>query len=501
MQPNVIARLKAVLFRGESVAGAWRSLARRLRFHAAPLAIVLAVSLGCQALVLLREPKVVTYPDTYGYIVAARTLLAGDLTPNPFRTPGYPLFLAGIFGLTRGENLTYVVIAQAALLIVGALEVYALAFILSGRRWIGALVGALVGGNLYLANWSRLILTEALTVWLMVSVMLCFAFYLRRATRGALALLVLLVLLVIAAMFTRPQLIYLPMILLAVLGVRALRQRRAISSLRRLWPVTASMAGAYALVLVYMVAFWATYGAFTTTQVSNINLLGMAMKYHTVYHMPYDGAEPQYNQLRADLEASGSDYNAFGFIITHRQYSGSGGRFYGAFASEVLRAHPGYVARGAYDSFVQTIAWDQIPSYPARIKTVTSWMLNISQDISLAYACLPLLLIASIVAAWRNPSSLRANMLAALMLVVVVHVAIGSIADFVDYPRLRMPVDWAMLTVTVLAIIQLVGSARAPRKNNNLAERPASLIIEVEAEGQAPTQKRRTTTPASARRS
>jgi hypothetical protein len=436
------------------------ALMRRLRFHAAPLLLVLAVAVGGQALALAQSPMVVTYPDTDSYLIATRSLLAGNLAPDPVRTPGYPLLLAVIFWLARGENLTAVVLVQAALLVLSAVEIYALVFIITRRRWLGALVAALVGGNLYLANWSRLILSEATATWLLISVMLCFAVYLRRPSNGALALLTALV---VASVFTRPQMLYLPALLLALLAFRALRQtglkrwRRALLGLR---PAAAGMAAAYLLILLYMVAFFNTYGAFTITEGSYMNLLGMAMKYHAVYGMPYDGAGPQYAQMRADLEAT-QGYPVFDFIDAHPQYAAHAGVFYGAFGSAVLRAHPGYVARGTYDSFVQTMSWDQIPSVLAPMPSAPSWLLNLSQDISLAYACLPLLLVASLAALWRNPRSLRATMLATLMLLTLTHLATGSLADFESYARLRMPVDWAMLAVTVLAIAQLFDSVRA----------------------------------------
>lgn len=52
MQRDATARLKTA-FSG-SASDAWRTLLRRCRFHAIPLAIVLALAVGCQALVLLR---------------------------------------------------------------------------------------------------------------------------------------------------------------------------------------------------------------------------------------------------------------------------------------------------------------------------------------------------------------------------------------------------------------------------------------------------------------
>ena len=438
----------------EILADVWRRLARAARFHAAPLLAVLAVTLAGQALVLAGGQRVVIQGDTVSYTKVSALLLNNIWTPDNVRTPGYPLFLAATFWITGSSSLAHVVYAQAALFVLSALEVYALIFITTGRRWVGALIATLVGGNIYLANWSRIILSEPLTTWLLISALLCFIVYLRRPSYTALTLLSLAV---AVSVFTRPQMIYLPALLLALLVFRALRQERPrawLRALRPLWPALAGLGAAYGLLLLYMYAFLLNYGQFTTTQVANISLLGVAMRDHAFYGMPYDGAEPKYARLRADLDAF-TGPSVYVFLDTHPQYDSLSGQFYGTFGSEVLRAHPGYLALGAYQNFMQMTKWSLEPSYLAPIPLAPSWLLNIAQYISLIYACLPLLLVASLVALWRNPSSPRAAILSALMLVVVAHIFTGAIADFGAFSRLRMPVDWAMLAVTVLAIIQI----------------------------------------------
>ncbi len=444
----------------EILSDVWRRLARRTRFHALPLLTVLAITIGAQMIVLAAGPKIVRQPDTTSYTKVAASLLNNISAPDSIRTPGYPLFLAEVSWLTGSQNLTYAVYAQALLFVLSAVELYALAFIISRRRWISALIAALIGGNLYLANWSRVILSEPLTTWLLISVMLCFAVYLRRPSWSALALLTLTL---IASVFTRPQMLYLPALLLAVLIFRALRQNRPrawMRALLQMWPAIAGMAVVYGLIAFYMFAFMQHYGQFTTTRVGNISLLGVAMRNHALYGMPYDGAGPQYAQLRADLEAFKGPA-VYVFLDTHPQYYSLSGQFYGTFGAEVLRAHPGYLALGAFKNFVAIANWSQAPNYPAPILLAPGWLLKLSQYISAIYIGFLPLLVASLVLLWRKPSSLQITMLAALMLVVFTHIFTGAIADFGAFPRLRMPVDWAMLTVTVLAIVQIVEFARA----------------------------------------
>jgi hypothetical protein len=256
--------------------------------------------------------------------------------------------------------------------------------------------------------------------------------------------------------------LYLPALLIAILVIRAARERRLLAQLRS---ATLSFALTYGLVVLYMLAFWTTYGTFGVSKVSNVNLLGtvMTLQYH--YQMPLDSLDPQYAKLQTDIRFfRGGKPDPWGFVAAHPEYDAHAGAFYGAFAMQLLRAHPDYVARGAYDTFLTTTSWNQLPAMLAPLNQVPGWLLEGSRVISLVYSCLPLLLLATVPAAWRDPRSFQAVILAALMLLVLTQVCIAVLADFESYNRLRMPVDWAMLLVTGLAGVEVVGW----RKNRSL---------------------------------
>jgi hypothetical protein len=148
------------------------------------------------------------------------------------------------------------------------------------------------------------------------------------------------------------------------------------------------------------------------------------------------------------------------FVAAHPQDDLHAGKYYGTFSSEVLRAHPGFVIRGAYETFLTSTSWDQQPADLAAPSATPTWFAAVSRLVSLVYGGLPLLFIASLLAAWRNPHSMRTIALATLMLLIVAHISSGAFADFESYDRLRMPVDWAMLLVTVVVIAQMFGLDR-----------------------------------------
>src|SRR5690348_14775375 len=97
---------------------------RSLRIpHLVPLGVVLlAAGLGMLAS-LLQTPRVAAFPDSDGYLAVAHRLLTTHQFTDPIRTPGYPAFLALIFLLTGGEHWNAVVVAQAALIILAAVEI------------------------------------------------------------------------------------------------------------------------------------------------------------------------------------------------------------------------------------------------------------------------------------------------------------------------------------------------------------------------------------------
>lgn len=147
----------------------------KLNPHTRPLLIILvAVAIG-QTVALIQNPLVSTTVDSTTYIQMAHDILAAPRgLVNPFRTPGYPLFLATLFQLVGVDHLGKVVGAQAFLAILAVFECYLLAFRLTHRQWLACLAASAIGINLYIVSWERTIMTEALSWWSLITLFLCY---------------------------------------------------------------------------------------------------------------------------------------------------------------------------------------------------------------------------------------------------------------------------------------------------------------------------------------
>ncbi|MFH1184161.1 MAG: glycosyltransferase family 39 protein [Chloroflexota bacterium] len=139
---------------------------RKERIFAAILGAVVIGRLGFAALVFAR-PELAFANDTDRYVPIANAILSGQAyawnTERPgelLNTIGYPLFLAGVFGVLGHEAG---VVALAQLLTTGAVAVILFALL---RRWLGG-GGAFVAAILLALDpltilWSMTILTESL---------------------------------------------------------------------------------------------------------------------------------------------------------------------------------------------------------------------------------------------------------------------------------------------------------------------------------------------------
>jgi len=144
---------------------------RWIRTERLPL-VVFTVALAVRILFLVAPPEPEWKPDSSAYDTLALGLLDGKGYVNSrgeaisFRPPGYPLFLAAVYGAV-GHNLGAVRLAQAVLDAATCLIVYVLAHRMFGART--ALVAAGLAtfslGQIYTA---RLILTESLFTFLVV---------------------------------------------------------------------------------------------------------------------------------------------------------------------------------------------------------------------------------------------------------------------------------------------------------------------------------------------
>jgi len=101
-------------------------------------------------------------------------------------------------------------VAQAILFILATLELYVLALFVLRYAWMALLVCLLVGTNLALLSYVKPIMSEALALWLLISLALAIVIFLRTLRIPLLWVVALSTLLLF---MTRPEWIYLPILL------------------------------------------------------------------------------------------------------------------------------------------------------------------------------------------------------------------------------------------------------------------------------------------------
>ena len=188
----------------------------------------------------------VKYPDTGTYTSAARDLLEGSFSRSEGRrTPGYPLLIALV-----GEAPQNIVLAQMAAGLLISVLLFHIALLMSGRPGVAFLAGATYHLNLQQLFLEGAVLSETLstlTVVAVVAAMLSGVHRLREG-RGAAGMLLLGVL-AGAAILTRPQYVFLPLMLPLVVAY-------AVSGLRLPSARAVKYASLATLPAVFLVLGW-----------------------------------------------------------------------------------------------------------------------------------------------------------------------------------------------------------------------------------------------------
>ncbi|HEX9069764.1 MAG TPA: hypothetical protein VF807_13410, partial [Ktedonobacterales bacterium] len=488
---------------------ATHKLISRLAPHARQLLILgVAMSLG-QAATLIQRPLASITPDTADYTFAMHLIHLNPLTGlvQPFRTPGYPLFLALVFHLAGGVNDTFlagcdrlgaipacaptfqpIVLAQALVALLTLLEVYLLLTRLTERRWVACAVASLLALNLYLLSWERVALTELLSFWSLVTVFLALERFVRAPsrTRGALLAAALFL-----AIMIRPFNLYLPLLLFPLLLLRLLVTRRLRQEGMSLALSAALLLGG---LLGYAGLNAGLNGYLGLTNVQNINLLGKVME----YHMQRVPVEPRYQPIQAELQAymrTGAK-DPWGFVETYH-HEDNNYRAVGDYARSVVLHQPLtfavlslpdlYVAWHAEEKLyapyqlakggpdlveIQPIVgvneyWTVLGNVPARYEPgwVTGLLVLSTYEQSL-YALLPVCLLVLGVWLARRPRDRQAALLLAILLAVCAGIVLSAMGNYTEFYRTRFPMDWGMIAVSTTLIFEAIAllwsSPRAP---------------------------------------
>ena len=460
----------------DSVLGRWTA---RLVPHRVALLIVGICAVVGQAATLTQRPLVALYPDTRSYLQSAQQIAGSFDFVQTFRAPGYPSFLAAVFGLTGGvdynqaatcttivssgycqQALRLAVVAQASVALLVTLGIYVLIYRLTHRRMTACVVAALLALNLYVLAWERNILSEFLSYASLVGVFLCYErFVCGPRTRMA----VMLGLSLFVAIMVRPFNIYLPLLLLGLFAMRLVWTKRWRAEWR---PLVISAAVVFSTLLGYMLINTISNDFVGLTWEQNVTLLGKVME----YHMEGMATDPKYQPIQADavvfVNSGGVDPWRFGDF--HPAYAANGYQAAGAFARSIILHHPlTYFKRSAPD-FLRT--WLAIPSFYAPTNTVsdggavphdgpvwgTTGLLDLSRIEEGTFLLLPWLLALIANRLRHRPRDVSAFMLFALLVAVVSGIALASAGNYAEYYRVRSPVDWGMIAVSLVVELEVV---------------------------------------------
>lgn len=408
------------------------------------------VALGCvigQVAILTRRPLTFQLPDSASYIALGSRLVDQPSLANLFdayRTPGYPALLAlvgWIEGSVGGDGVVY---AQAALMVLTALELYLLTFGLTSSRVAAALVTFLFASNVRLLDWERLIMTEAVTIFLVTTMLLAFWMWMRDRKVGWAFVLVAAS---VCAVLTRPSLLYLPICLAALV---------LIGDRRRWLPVLLLGVAIYLPVMGYAIVNDRQHPHAGLSAVGSINLLGKVLEYRMqgegdptrfpvlwqgITNLPPGDADP-YHILQANSDAMGVDYADAA-----------------AFSQNVIQHHPlEYVQKSAGDFLGQwlLVPYAYIP--PGGLQWLAQALAVYSLIAYAAYPAVPPAAVA-LVFLWRGLDRQVALGLTALLVAVVGAVGTNALFTYVDFARLRTPVDGLAFAAVIAVSAQVLARA------------------------------------------
>lgn len=467
----------------------WR-LFERLRYHAIALLIVLLAAAIGQLATLIQQPLAAGPADTHTYVNAALDMLGwAHVLVEPIRTPGYVSLLALVFRLSGGVHFEPVVYVQVGLAILSIVECYVLGYRLTHRRWVACTAAALVAINLYLLSWERVVYSETLSIWSLVTLFLCY----ERLARGITPLrTVSFSAVAFLSIMIRPANLVVPALLVGLLAVQRLRTQTLRPAWRQLLLATALVYGG---VVAYSAFNGYTLHYFGLTDATNINLFGKIEE----YRMEFLPIAPQYAGIQADTQAfvatrpqvAVPDPFRFPGIAPAKRYWDHQYGAMGAYATAVIRRYallyavdslrdlplvclaPGkfYAIYGAAPDGAIVPAADAsrgslpgITSYNilgygyVTTRYEPLWvnaLLVLSTFEQWSYVLLPLLLVFLLVAVWRAPKHVASFVMLAMVMTVVATVASVAFGAYNEFYRLRSPVDWAMFTVTTIVLLHI----------------------------------------------
>lgn len=437
-----------------------------------PCAVLLALVTSLVAAAYnANQPKVPHDPDSITYLHMSHTVFHGNLVGDT-RTPGYPMFLAVIQVIAGSGNLTAISAAQAGLYVLAVIGVYALAGIVLHRAWLALVVTMPLALNVLLLSYVAPILSEALTLFLLVAFALALAWYVH--TPRARSLWIAGGLLFAAGM-TRPEWIFFGVVLIAFALVVAWQRNQ----LRRLLPHA----------LGILLAFYALCGAYvlinaTSNNVAgisanqNLDLLGKVMQYDMQNEAP-----SEYAAITAEINrfvAAGDD-DPFHVMAVDPALYRHHFALCGAYARAIILRHPIEFALRSVPVVFQSVTTTR-PHQPivagARFGApllALHWLASLVQTVLISFPFVALGWLIVFIWRRRQPDE-RATLLCGLALTALFGLLITSAATYGQYARMDTPFDPLMVLVVGCTIVILARSA-IPLVRSGGGRKPSDVVM------------------------
>jgi hypothetical protein len=268
-------------------------------------------------------------PDYFDF--ASRMRTRGQLV-DPHRLPGYPLFINLIFALTGQDNMVALGVAHAVLFILATLEIYVIALLIFRRGWAAFLLGLFVGTNLTLLTYVKLLLSETLALWLVVSLALATVLFVLTLRVRYLWLVTVFA---FGLFFTRTEWSYLPVPLFAYFMLVA-TQRRA-PRRRLLFHMLACVVLLYATLGEYIYINATQNNLVGIVDAQNINPYGKVLEYGMQNEAP-----PEYAAVAriSNSYVARGDTNPYDIFADHPSLTDNNFALVGAYGRAIIIHHP-----------------------------------------------------------------------------------------------------------------------------------------------------------------
>lgn len=439
----------------------------------APVLALLAVSGAVIAAYIANSPRLDRFGDSPTYEYIANALPQSFLSTN--RVPGYPILIAVSSWLPGGREVGLMV-TQGALILAAVVATYLIARAALGHDWMAFVVGLVLAGDLLIAGYVRVVMSETLAVFLTLAFVLATLRFMRdfKAVYAWL-----MAGLVVGLTLTRPEFAFVlvPVVpyLLYVAWRRGVLRRRMVAQ------AIGSVAAVFVALGAYCAGNLAAHGYFGLSSYSNVALLGKVK----VYGMVDEAPAPYYSSLVPAVDSYDSPWE----LVLHPPFNDPNQVLAGQFARAVVFHDPvrftldvldtAITSSGEHDAQFLNINPDGALGRPLRL------LLTIDQTRYRAFVILPALAMGWLLAALAARRLSRAvEIMGALSLIVLYDWLITAAGTFAEFERLRMPTN-AIGTIIVLGTI-LLTLRLAARDRSRFILAIGLVLLEVAAIGFLP---------------